>query len=70
MSEEEVTAIIEKYVMSPKTKGFIPFLSKDADVIFAYCIAVKEVGAGCPDCVLRKRYGKGVKCPIVVTLRG
>lgn len=68
MSMEKVIAIMEKYANGVKGGVFIPFLSKDSDVIMAYCLSVKEVTRDCPDCVLKQRYGKGVRCPIVVRL--
>lgn len=70
MSEEEVIAVMEEYVRGDKRGSLIPFLSEDADIITAYCLATKEVSLGCPDCVLKKRYGKGERCPVVVTLGG
>ena len=70
MNEEKVITIIEKYARAAKGEDAIPLQSEDADVIFAYCLSVKEVGLGCPDCTLKKRYGKGERCPIVVTLGG
>jgi len=70
LSEEEVIGVIERVRAFDKRGSFIPFLSKEADIIFAYCLATKEVSLGCPDCVLKKRYGKGEECPIVVTLGG
>ncbi|MEM2291703.1 MAG: hypothetical protein QXX41_00335 [Nitrososphaerota archaeon] len=61
MSEEEVLAIAGKY--SPEE----PISIVDAEKIINYCFKVRRE-KGCRACILRQRYGKGKKCPVVVSV--
>ena len=70
MSEDEVIAVMEERLKSVRRAQFIPLMSEDSDKIMAYCLSRKEASLGCPDCILKKRYGRGERCPIVVTLAG
>lgn len=60
MSEEEIIAIVEKYAPNE------PLSKDDAKKILEYCFKIKE--KGCEACILMQRYGKGKKCPIVISV--